>query len=128
MNDNPRIQLTDTPKSAMVKLSEGNPGAITVLIGLVTQGPTIDPDAAFGPLAHIFSLDTSGIYGSRIWMFYSDVCKKDLKYMIAVLRAVQLGILDESIMNHAIDNHGKGLNLDEILIKVIECLPDFGKN
>jgi hypothetical protein len=125
--NNERITLEDTPKSAIIKLAEGNPGALSVMIRILEKGESIDPDAAFGPMAHIFGLGTFGIYGPRIWMLYKDACKQDLISMLAVLRAVQLGKLSESIMNHAIDNYGVGLDLPEILKIVQEQLPDFGK-
>ena len=122
-----RIQLTDTPMSMLVKLAEGNPGGLTVMMQIIKDGPSIDPDAAFGPLAHILGLDTFGIYGSRIWMFYKDACKEDLTAMIAVMRAVQLGKLSESAMHHAIDNYGDGIDVSALLDMVQKELPNFGK-
>ena len=122
-----RITLEDTPKTAIIKLAEGNPGALTVMLSILEKCEAIDPDAAFGFMAYIFGLDLSAIYGSRIWMFYKDACKQDLVSMLAVLRAVQLGKLPEATMNYAIDNYGEGLDLPNILKTVQEQLPDFSK-
>lgn len=122
-----RIQLEDTPMSMILKLAEGNPGAATVMMQIMEKAPSIDPDAAFGPLAHILGLDTFGIYGPRIWMFYKDACGEDLVNMIAVMRAVQLGKLSESVMNHAIDNYGEGVDTKAVLDIVQNELPEFGK-
>jgi hypothetical protein len=124
---NVRITIKDNIKTAIIKLAEGNPGALTVMLSILEKSEAIDPDAALGPMAHIFGLDTLGIYGPRIWMLYKDVCKQDLVNMLAVLRAVQLGKLSESVMNHAIDNYGEGLDLPETLKIVQTELPDFGK-
>lgn len=125
MNKNTRIESTDSPISAMVKLAEGNPGAVTVLCEILQQGEKIDPDAALGGLAHIFSLDTYGIYGHRIWLLYKDVCNKDIIAVLAILRAVQLGILQESIVQSAIDNN-QWLDCETILAAVQKELPNFG--
>jgi hypothetical protein len=122
---NERIELTDSPLSSMIKLSEGNPGAITVLTQLYKTGPIIDPDAILGGLAHLLSLDTLNIYGSRIWMLYKDVCKEDIVYTHAVLRACQLGIISRTSLQSAIDGVQK-LDLNNILEAVREKLPAFG--
>jgi hypothetical protein len=120
-----RIKLQDDMPSVVYKMSEGNIGAVTVLVGCLRDGGIIDGNAAFGGLAHVFDLDTLGIYGSRIWMLYKDVCKQDLRTMIAVLRAWQLGFLSRDILNHAIDNYGDGLDVPAMVVKVEERLPEF---
>lgn len=126
--DNTRIKLTDSPISAMMKMAEGNPGAITVLLKLMEQGEAIDPDAAFGGFANILSLDTHDIYGSEIWQFYKDLCEQNLTDMIGLIRAVQLGFISESALRSAIkDGAPSGEWLAENVAKVRERLPAFGK-
>jgi len=121
-----RLGLNDTIQSAIVKMSEGLPGAVQVLIELVNKTPEIDPDAGLGPAAHILFLDSFGIYGSRIWDLYNHVCGCSIGGLITVLRAVQLGKLDESKLNLAIDNRG-GLDVVGLLKEVRNTLPDFYK-
>jgi len=128
-NHNQRIQLSDTSMTAAIKLAEGNPGAVTAIMELMHKGADIDPDAAFGGMAGLFSLDTGGIYGPRIWQFYSDLCKRDCVRMIGLQRAVQLGMLDDRFLDAAIDGT-KPMSLDEIdgyVAKVRERLPNFGR-
>ena len=121
-----RIELTDSPIQMLMKMAGGNPGALNVLMQLFEKDAAIDPDSAFGPIGSILSLDTHGIYEHRIWMLYKDVCKEDLVNVVAVLRAVQLGKVSESSMQHAIDNYGEGLNVPECLSMVQAQLPKFG--
>lgn len=123
-----RITLEDSPLSAIMKLAEGNPGAIIVMTEIIKHGEQVDPDAILGSMAHILSLDTRKIYGSRIWMLYKDVCKENLVHMLAVLRAVQLGELSEEDLNNAIDNYGKGIDINDIMAIVQARIPAFGKN
>ena len=123
-----RIKFNDTLMDMLIKLAEGNPGGLNVVMQLIKRSSVIDPDAALGPLAHILGLDSFGIYGSRIWMFYKDVCDEDLISMIAVMRAVQLGKISAQVMNHAIDHYGEGIDLKAILEIVQKELPNFGKN
>ena len=128
-----RITLSDNMVTVASKLSEGNPGAVNVIMQIVKDSEKIDPDAMMGPFAHLLSLDSFGIYGSNIWILYKDICGQDLTNMLAVLRAVQLGMLSLSMVNRAIDgilgNSKEAVVLDVpgLLEKVREQLPEFGK-
>jgi len=120
-----RIQGTDNGMDIIVKLSEGNPGAVRVCIEAMQHDPEIDPIGALGGLAPMLALDTIGIYESRIWMLYKDVCGERLPYFLAMLRGWQLGFLPEATLNAAIDNYGRGLDIDAIAAKVCERIPEF---
>lgn len=125
----PRItSLNDTGMDVIIKLADGNPGATTVMVEIYKQGATIDPDSALGGIGAILALDTHGIYGPRIWMLYKDVCGQDLRVMLAILRAVQLGFLSESTLNYAIDNSRRSpttLDVPALVAKVEQRLPRF---
>lgn len=128
MNIKPRIQLGDTLISAVSKLSEGIPGATIVLTDLAFKIPEIDPDAILGPWSHLAQLDIFGIYGSRIWSLYKDVCGQNLVNMIGLLRAVQLGFLSESRLNHVIDGMSVSSGWVEGYVdQVKRQLPNFAK-
>ena len=125
-----RIQLNDTVMSAVVKMSDGNPGALTVMVGLIKDGGKIDPNSFMGGFGNVMDLDTLRIYGPRIWMLYKDVCGQDLRVMCAVLRAWQLGFVTDSAINAALDNEPwrkseTSLDLDALVVKVEERLPEF---
>ena len=122
-----KIGLNDTVQDTLIKLSEGNPGALSVCMQIMAKGSQIDPDAFGGGLLMLLSLDDLGIYGSRIWMLYKDVCGTDLTDTLGVLRGHQLGFITSGTLNHAIDNRGDGLDIEDVVSKVRERLPDFGK-
>ena len=123
--NNERIKLEDSPMTAIVKLVEGNPGAIHVCAEFAKKTKGIDPDNVLGGMGNIFSLDINGIYGSRIWMLYNDVCKQDIVKAIGLLRANQLGYMTRSELDHAIDNYGEGVDIEILLDKVKKRLPNF---
>lgn len=125
---NERIGLKDTTISAIMKLSEGNPGAIRVCTEMLNKSERIDPDSALGGLGALLSLDTHKIYGSRIWMLFKDVCKEDMVKTLAVLRSCQLGFLSDVDFNHAIDNYGAGIDIDDLYTQVKERLHTFNSN
>lgn len=122
-----RIQLTDTTMDAMCKMAEGNLGAITVMVQLVKRGKEIDPQGFLGGWGAILSLDTHGIYGPEIWMFYKDVCGEDIRIMIGLLRAIQLGFISESLVKSAIQNYGTGIDIPKLMAQVEEGLSEFAK-
>lgn len=124
---NERLQLTDSIQDAIVKLSEGNPGVVSVCSQLYREGPRIDPDAAFGGLAPLMSLDTLNIYGADIWMLFKDVCKQNLVHTIAVLQAVQLGFLNSKTLKDAIQGRGRGVDVEATFAAVCQRLPNFEK-
>lgn len=124
-----RIQLSDTPMDIFKKMSEGNPGALNVLILLFKENASIDPDSALEGLGTILSLDSYGIYGSKIWILYKDICEENLVKMIAVLRACQLGLFNNNTLKEACnkeDYSGKNMvPVEELCLKVKEKLPNF---
>ena len=120
-----KIQLTDSIQDVLFKMSEGNPGALTVCLGILEHGEKIDPDNAMGGLGVILSLDTLQLYGAKIWMLFKDVCGKELPQMLGVLRGHQLGYVTDAQVHHAVENYGDGINVADICAKVVERLPRF---
>lgn len=126
-----RIQLSDTISSVIVKLAEGNSGAATACVELFKVSPLVDPDAMLGGVAPLLALDSPGIYGSRIWMLFSDVCGRDAALMIAVLRAHQLGFVTGAEIDNAVDGAGSGaisFDIQSVIAHVVERLPNFRKD
>jgi len=127
-----RITLQDSLFDMMFKLSEGNPGALTVCMQMHQQDATIDPDAFLGGLMPLLGLDTLGIYGPSIWILYKDICGENLTKMLGVLRGWQLGFISPSEIHQAIDGcrnglGSNGIDTDLLLSKVQERLPNFGQ-
>jgi hypothetical protein len=87
-----RIRLEHAGADALWLLSEGNPGALTVLLEIQKQSRIIDADS-LDPLLTILLFDTFGIYGSSIWVLHKDICEQNVARTIAVVRAAQLGLI-----------------------------------
>ena len=123
-----KIKLDDTLMTILLKLTEGNPGAATVLVKIVKEADTIDPDASLGHLAILLDLDTLEIYGSNIWILYKDICGQSIKHFIATLRAWQLGFISALTIKTAIFNNSPAiLEPDTLLTRVQTALPNFAK-
>ena len=76
---NNRVNLQDSVMDAIVKMSEGNPGAVIVLAKLSQM------EEGMG-LIHCLKLDDYGWYGPRIWMCYKDLCGEDIDKLYDLLR------------------------------------------
>ena len=126
------IHLTDTIPQAAAKLAKGNQDAATVLVTLINETEKIDPDDFMRGLRPILNLDAYGIYGTDIWVLYSDICNKDLARVVAVLRACQLGMFSSKVLAKACnkkDYSGVAMvPVEELYLKVKERLPRFHTN
>jgi len=75
MTDREPIKLTDTMKETIIKMCEGNPGGLRVLMEVYSKDPI-----------HILTLDDMNIRGWQIWVGYKDYCNCDLDLFIAKLK------------------------------------------
>lgn len=123
-NHKERITLDDTMMNIVMKMADGNPGAVTVLVQLISDKN--DPDSWAGGLGNLLSLDTHGIYGPNIWVLFKNVCGQNIVNVVTVLRAVQLGLYTERDLWNCIDNCTP-LDCEQLLERVQAELPNFGR-
>lgn len=124
-----KITLADNVMSAVIKMCEGNPGAITALMEILKCAKQVDPDDFMGGLGKILALDTLEIYGTNIYVLWNDICDRNTSKMIAVLRANQLGFISDQILKdacHRQDRSGREIiPVEELYVKVVERFPHF---
>lgn len=128
-----RIKLTDTTMDVVVKMSDGNPGAMNAIVGLLKpENANIDPDDIMGSLGSILKLDSFGIYGTDIYVLFSDICNRNIAKFIAVIRATDMGLFSRDTLkdaSHRQDYSGrKMIPVDDLYKKIKESLPDFDTN
>jgi hypothetical protein len=126
---NEKIKLTDSVTDIVTKMSDGNIGALTIIMQILSETDKIDPDNMLGGLGVVLILDTYGIYGTDIYILNNDICDRNLAKMLAVLRATQMGMFDSITLKNAChrqDRSGKDIiPVEELYLKVKERLPDF---
>lgn len=128
-----RITSLDTSLlDMMVIVSDGNPGAIAALGDMVAVAEATDPDNWAGPYGPPIALDTHGIYGSNIWILFKDICGHSAVRTLAVMRAIQLGIVSEREIKQGIatcglngGRDGNTARVDELFAAVRQQLPKF---
>ena len=109
-----------TRREQIVNMSEGNPGAMTVLLNILVHYQNNADGVNI-----ITLLDTLEIRGSKIWMLFKDVCDQDLVKMIGVLKAHQLGFISKECLITGMMNYGEGIDVEYCLSRVRETLPNF---
>jgi hypothetical protein len=119
-----RIELGDNMQTTLYKMSSGNPGALMAMLSIMKHTEVVDPQSLMGPFSHLLNLDSFGIYDDKIYMLYNDICNRNPVYAIAALRAVQLGIISESVLISAINN-GENIDIKDLLFKVRQELSEF---
>lgn len=122
---NTRLELTDTPMSAVLKFSNGNPGAMSATVAMMRDTPLHDPDNAFGGFSVLMSLDNLGIYESDIWVLYKDVCGHDTLKCAILFRANQLGFLTTAQIKKAASP--TAFDFVDLLGQIQEQVPCFGR-
>lgn len=127
-----RIKLEDTTLSTIAKMSDGNPGAMMAMLEIIKNHDKIDPQAAFGGLGAIMMLDTWEIYGSSIYILYNDKCGKNVRRMLMLMRATQLGIFPHWKLKEMAMDQSRQINLTEeefkeLDAKVCEQLEEFAR-
>lgn len=74
------LSLKNTWMEIIKIMSEGVPGAVTVLVGMIGT----DPDSG---IYKILIMDDMNIRGRSIWIGYKDYCNQDIKkFMEAVVK------------------------------------------
>lgn len=90
-----RIQLTDKVTDSLAKMSDGNIGALNVLLQLRLKE---------GGVMKVIHLDSIKIYGSDIWVLYKDCCGEDINKLVHVLNENRMGELETQTIKHHIEN------------------------
>lgn len=102
MSERFSISLQDEIRTITIKLAESNPGALEALGSFYQVITDIFKEHQGEALLQIFMfLDTYRIYGTDIYIFWSDICGKDTFKTIIVVEACKVGLFDARILADA---------------------------
>lgn len=73
----------------VMKFSKGNPGAMTCLMGLITE-------ALIPALTILPKIEKLEIYGTDLYVFWSDLCNKDYDLMVKLCKDCPDDILKDA--------------------------------
>jgi len=92
--ENNILTLDDTLEDIVVKMSKGNPGAMSAIVSLLSEYPLADPLNPLKELAPILTFDYLGIYGTDLYIIWNDKCNRDVYKIFILIRSIQLGFMD----------------------------------
>ena len=108
-----RITLMDSGIDAVMKMADGNPGAISAIMSIMENHDSIDPQAAMGGIGALLLLDTWEIYGSDIYVLWSDKCDRDTRKMLMIMRSCQLGNFSHQKLKEMAADQARQINLTD---------------
>lgn len=92
-----KIELKDSVQDIAVKMAEGNPGALTVIMKMLEK----DADGVF----QLLSLDDMNIRGTQIWVGFKDYCEMDMDKFVECIKKRDLGMVTRINVVGAEGNH-----------------------
>lgn len=108
-----RLELSDTGMDVIGKMAEGNPGAISAMMNILEKHESIDPQSMMGGLGALMILDTWEIYGTDIYVLWSDKCNRDVRQMLMIMRATQLGLFPSSKLKEMAGDQSRQIDLTD---------------
>lgn len=81
-----RIELSDTPRDVLVKMAQGNPGALMVMLKFIESDPRMG-------LLDLLRMDDMGMRGPAVWIGYKDHCGEDFEKFRECVRTRDLAML-----------------------------------
>ncbi len=121
-----RLDQSDTLETAILKLSGGVGGAIEVLAEVVKQGAAIHPELESSGIGHLLLLDELGIYGTDIYILYRDKCGSDIRQLLLLLRAAQLGKYPKSKLRELASDQFNQVSISGDVWKELDYVVDQG--
>ena len=127
-----RISDSDKLEVTLAKIAGGTQGAISALADIVEKGPRIDPEMESAGIGHILLLDNWEIYGSEIYILLEDKCHGNVRRLLLLLRATQLGKFTKSRLKELANDQCRKESLskevwEELDYLVCQALPNFEK-
>lgn len=107
MDKNEGFGTRKTFENAVMDLAGDNPGAVVALVEMCSVGG--DASGKMDWRGVLGQMESDGIRGQRVWMFYKDVCGQSPERASEILEARRSGEIARDQLGHAIDNRGAGL-------------------
>lgn len=98
-----KIDLNDNVLQVIIKMSEGNPGAITALTTFMKDNPE-------NSFMLILGLDDMNIRGSQIWQIYKYYCEEDIEKFRQVIKDRDVDMIQYLNEQNAVEGNEKAVS------------------
>lgn len=110
MAKNLKLTPKDTLEDCVVKLTDGNPGAMEALLRYINQYPVRFHNILMLTMHYLDSLE---IYGSDIYVLWNDKCKRDNHKFFLLLRSATLNYFPRERIKTLSKDHAYKINIPE---------------
>lgn len=114
-----------TSQDDIFLLSEGNPGAITAMLEMISEYQKIDPQAIFGSYHVIMFLKDYNFKGTNIWNLWKNVCHQKHVNFAAVMRGHQMGFITRQSIDSLARGNTLHIDFPKLIEQIKEGLPTF---
>lgn len=104
-----KLQLQDSLHDVLIKMSEGNPGALSCIMGLKDQMKETDWVQA------LLAFDMVECYGSHLYMVWNDACDRDYDKFKKVITAIKKQRITKETIIDRVKNVGRAKSFDDLL-------------
>ena len=112
-----RIAISDELVTGLTNMSEGNPGALNVLMQLVNRSAKMELTNVCSLFDYFSRLDSLEVYGASIWILYKDICGEKIEVMVEVLNAVGNNTVSQMDITKSILTHFPTEAVKKVLIE-----------
>jgi hypothetical protein len=108
-----RLGAMDTTMDMFMKMADGNPGGLTVMMNMVKKEDWKSPYG--NGLVFIMHFDDWGIYGPSIWCLWKDCCDQDwVKFETAIVNRIKGHISLKDFQEHIGDGRRHGVPFENL--------------
>lgn len=106
-----KLGLTDSLQDIIIKLSEGNPGAMSFIFEIIKY----QENNPIKLVEEFLTIDSMHLYGSHLYMLWNDCCNRDVEKSLKIIKGYRLGNIKDSDIKERIINVSYGISFDDLL-------------
>lgn len=91
-----KISLSDSTSDVVIKMAEGNPGALTVMMSVLKHPK--------GDLFKLLDMDDMNLRGSKIWIGFKDHCDRDMDKFLECVKSRDKAMVDTINKEHGLSS------------------------
>jgi hypothetical protein len=123
-----RIKRTMSALEMISAVSGGVPGTLAVIAGITAEYRKVDPDNTMGIFGYLLTMDAFQVYDGDLWNIHSRLCEMQIVKTIAILRALQLGILTTKEINIYLKGGIVSLDFYSLILDIRSKVKNFAKD
>lgn len=106
-----KIKINDSVQDIVLKMSEGNPGALTTCFEIIKA----KNNDIVQSIPIFLTLDNMKLYGSHLYMLWNDCCNRDIKEVLNVVEGFLKNKITKQDIEERIKNVGYGKSFVDLL-------------